>query len=384
MSKFTAEFSHRLTAACLVFCHIIGWFFIIGRGDPMLLKDWQNSVCWPNFEDCQILLKWMGPYADTWAQCSLFLTILIFVSLWNKNIGAKGLRVLVLIALVLHLAFLAMDYRMKMNQHLMHFTLDIAFIIFTHPISVIRILLVAFYFWAGLLKYHPDWISGLALYSDPLWIPKTWQPLAAKYVLGLEIFFIWALLSQKVWLRLFVFIQLFVFHFVSWNIVGFYYPLLMYGLLFILIIHDHQFSKLTFTWKPAIISAFILFSVFQIYPKVISSEPAMTGQGRAFALHMFDALIECKPLIFPDDSAPPIRVDTFGSPRLRCDPIVFYMQIRNYCRQHRTIPKVRASLQARRASESVWHQIVDLRDACIRTDQDVSLWRNDWVQEPQR
>ena len=55
-------------------------------------------------------------------------------------------------------------------------------------------MVVLFYFWAGLLKFNSEWLSGAALYKKPWLLPTGALPLACAYVLALETVFSWGLL----------------------------------------------------------------------------------------------------------------------------------------------------------------------------------------------
>ena len=246
MQNFTDDFKHRLYATFLLLAHLTGWAFIYIRKDFLLPIDYRTAVCWPFFSECQSLLVNIQPLVQPWLIFAIGMTTFLTFSVWNSKIDSKARRFIVLIVLIIHLSFLILDYRMKMNQHIMHFTIDLAFIFFAKPQWLIRALLIAFYFWAGLLKFHPDWISGLALYGDPIFISKNYFPLATKYVLLLELIFTWFLLSKKSVIRFFTLFQLILFHFVSWTVVDFYYPLLMYCLLSVFVIYNQDFSSQKF------------------------------------------------------------------------------------------------------------------------------------------
>ena len=57
---------------------------------------------------------------------------------------------------------------------------------------------VLFYFWAGIIKLNPEWISGAALYGESLLlIPDSLIPAACIYVVVLELLLIFGLLSNR-------------------------------------------------------------------------------------------------------------------------------------------------------------------------------------------
>src|SRR5205085_60897 len=93
-------------------------------------------------------------------------------------------------------------------------------------------LITFFYLWAALLKFSPEWLSGVWTYGKtPLGMPDALVPAASVYVLVLELVLVWGLLSRRAWLFWLTFAQFVLFHIASWNVVGFFYPLLMFGIL---------------------------------------------------------------------------------------------------------------------------------------------------------
>ena len=78
-----------------------------------------------------------------------------------------------------------------------------------------------------------------------------------------------------------------------------------------------------------------VFCLLQLVPRLLSSDPALTGEGRLFALHMFDGRIECQPsltLEHSDGRREPWPMMRMLDVRAACDPIVFWNHARNSCR----------------------------------------------------
>jgi hypothetical protein len=115
-----------------------------------------------------------------------------------------------------------------------------------------------------------------------------------------------------------------------------------------------------------------------------------------FALHMFDALIECDASftyhLADGSSVVEHRNETTKmSHRSRCDPIIYYELARRACsRVGGRIAVVRVAnaapvldldvrLRARRSSRPSFVDVIDIRDFCTNTPR-YSFWRhNDWI-----
>jgi hypothetical protein len=93
-----------------------------------------------------------------------------------------------------------------------------------------------FYFWAGTLKVNWEWISGAALYR-PLWFfTGRGVIVACAYVVLMELFVSWGLLARRSWIFWSAVAQLALFHVMSWAVVDFFYPILMFLLLSIVVL----------------------------------------------------------------------------------------------------------------------------------------------------
>src|SRR6267142_2687052 len=96
---------------------------------------------------------------------------------------------------------------------------------------LLRVLVTLFYFWAGTLKLNWEWVSGAGLYS-PMWpFSGMGVVVACVYVIVLELGVTWGLLARRAWIFWTALAQFLVFHALSWQVVGFFYPLLMFAIL---------------------------------------------------------------------------------------------------------------------------------------------------------
>ena len=194
------------------------------------LSDQGRPICWPFFENC-FQYRFFN---DDHMQLILFLfglvsIIGVFLFLFKKFCGA-AYGWLILVNVFKTLIYIQ-DYRLRLNQHYMLYMATFVFLFLPNKRRLLRYTLVLFYVWASTLKFNMEWISGKALYADPLWVPDSLVPTACIYVILLEAVIVWGVLSARKWVYWSSFLQLSLFHVVSWPVVSFFYPLLMFALL---------------------------------------------------------------------------------------------------------------------------------------------------------
>jgi hypothetical protein len=180
----------------------------------------------------------------------------------------------------------------------------------------------------------------------------------------------------------------------SYRITGFYYPTLMVALLSIFPLSrttgdaaDHPNLATLWTGRePLPTYAFLTgFSILQLVPHMFPGDPAITGQGRLFALHMFDARVVCEAHVTlhgGQGGSRRLRVAARAPTRIRCDPIVYLSVVRALCRQGATHGRWRdldLSLRSRRTSETALRPVVELDGFCQRSIS-YNVWRpNPWI-----
>lgn len=341
------------------------------------------TVCWPLLPHCAPL--------HVFSPLQIHLGLALYTLLGLATMAAflrqhvrPGWWLLLLLALG-KIAILALDYRLRLNQHLMTAMLTFAFLLLPDRRRVLRYLLIAFYFWAGLLKLTPEWLNGTALYArHPLGIPDALLPLACQYVVVLEVVLVFGLLSRRPWLFWLTFAQLGLFHLASWPVVNFYYPLLMLTLLLIFPL-DRQFPPLEIPRPRLQIATIALFSVLQLIPQLFPGDVQLTGEGRLWALHMFDVPLECQVVLTPHgpqgQPGRPRPLPVAGlSNRILCDPLVYASAVQDVC-AHRP-PQVRTldlRLLSRRTGEPLFHLLVDAPDVCGQPLRYSLLRHNPWI-----
>jgi hypothetical protein len=292
---------------------------------------------------------------------------------------------------ILKLLFLSVDYRLRMNQHYMSAWVAVVFLFFPAKAFHLRLLIVLFYFWAGVLKFNSEWLSGAALYGR-IWFFHGTDLLkwACAYVLLLEIVLVWGLWLKRKFLFWATFGQLIVFHVISFSVVGFFYPLLMFFLLSIFPLHvkDTGMSLGELFVKGRVgklgYGLVALFSLLQLWHHSMPGDTALTGEGRHFGLHMFDARVECRMSAEIEFSREMHKVDlSVPAPtRTRCDPIIAWNRARELCRilkSNSEFRDLRVRMESKRSSSSSYTRIIDLSDFCLKNPDYSMLRHNSWI-----
>jgi hypothetical protein len=384
----------RAYGAGLALAHVLT--FLFWRGDAPLqavLPVQATPICWPFFEDCHRFrfLAPAGVDALLWAYLALALGAM---ALFARRAAAAWAYASLMALEILKSLIIVQDYRLRMNQHYMAFFVALAFLAFPAKRRLVQYLIVLFYFWAGTLKLNRDWLSGAMFARSLPWLPAPLLQVACAYVIVLESVLVFGLFSRRRWIFWGTLGQLLLFHLISYPVVGFFYPALMAVLLSIFPL-DHLTRRggdppslvaLGRALEP--ISTYALlagFSALQLVPHVFPGDSAITGEGRLFALHMFDAQVVCEAHVTVHDGqggSRRVQIVPLVPGRVRCDPIVYLSFARALCRQgleHGRWTDLDLSLRSRRTSEQTLRPVVELDRFCGRNIH-YDVWRpNSWI-----
>jgi hypothetical protein len=396
IEEISADPILRVYGSALALVHVltlVHW----QRGVPLrrILSADSMPICWPFFEECH-RFRMLGPAAVDgllWGYFTLAVAaLLLFTRRWTTPAAYLALLILELVKILI----IVQDYRLRLNQHYMAFFVALVFLLFPAKRRVAQYLIVLFYFWAGTIKLNPEWLSGASLYRrEFLWLPSTLVPAACTYVVALETILVFGLLARRSWIFWATLAQLGLFHAMSWPIVGFFYPSLMFALLAIFPLAKlssadsdrPSFLRIEGGLEPRSTYALLAgFSLLQLVPYAFPGDSAITGQGRLFALHMFDARVLCESYVTLHDAqggTRRIRMETArGSTRVRCDPIVHFNIARALCRQgasHGQWTEVDLSLRSRRTTDPDLRPVVEIEGFC-RANPTYDVWRpNSWI-----
>ena len=360
------------------------------------------AVCWPFWEDCHAWHVFSPAQVEAILRGYLVLAIATMVLFFRPaHIPTAWWSLLILN--VLKSLILFQDYRLRLNQHYMTFWVTFVFLFLPGKRQVLRYLIASFYFWAGTLKFTPDWISGIGLYGKkPLGVPESLIPASCVYVIFLELVMVFGLLVRNRWIFWGALIQFIAFHIASWPIVNFFYPTMMLAILSIFLLARYIPDPLNPEEKPPLALNFRrlvkgkepvgvylvvgIFGFFQFIPYAFPGDSSFTGEGRVFALHMFDAPLECNAwATLHHREGTEQEVAVFASlvpPRIICDPVVYFSLGKDLCRKiasEKQIVTMDLHLQTRRSGKKEFLTVIEQPDFC-HSGLHYDIWRsNSWI-----
>lgn len=376
----------RAYGAFLAVTHVLTFIFWSFGGVSLIdILTSPEPVCWPFWAEC-FQYRFLSPDGVYWFLRAYLVMSLVSVLLFAKRSWATAAWWVFLALNLVKLLVVAQDFQLRLNQHYMAGVAAIAFLFLPGKRKLLKILIALFYFWAGLLKINQEWISGAALYR-PIWLfTGAWIPVACTYVIVLEIVFVWGLFSRKTWVWGATLAQLILFHIFSWPVVGFFYPTLMFALLAIYVLDrwgEGQNVADRMRWPSYLFLG--VFSAAQLVPYMMPGDSALTGEGRMFGVHMFDALIQCEAtaLLRKSDGTTAKR-DLYRpmAPRTHCDPIVYWNRANALCRSNekgRDFSDFDLLLRSRKTSQGQMAVVIDLKNYCASSPA-YRVWRhNEWI-----
>lgn len=356
-------------------------------------------VCWPFFDPCRSI-RILEPQVTVVILAAFGATAILNAWLFLRPQFVTGAYWLLCGLSVFKAGVLLQDYRLLLNQHYMAYWITLPFLFVPGKRLLSKYLLVAFYLWAGVLKFNREWILGLALYGRlPLGLPAAFVPVECVYVIVLETVVAFGLLSRRRIVFWAAFGQFALFHLSSFWVVGFFYPTLMFLLLAIFPLSRRGLGlawaataegpemQSGSPWQQGLRYGVVgLLCAAQLIPHAFPGDPSLTGEGRAFALHMFDAPLECRATAnyhFATGLSRAVVIrPVFTTPRLACDPIVYISLARDLC-GHGTVEITRADfdlvLRSRKIDQARYATVLAIGDFC-RTMPRYSMWRhNPWI-----
>jgi len=387
----------RLYGAALALLNVLTVQYWRVSGEQTVMSRATEPICWPLVPNCAALRVLTDGEVHRLLQLfTLGAVAVAALFLWRRFVPAAWAGLLALN--LVKLALLALDYRLRHNQHYMALWVAAVFLFVPGKRDALRVLIVLFYVWAGTLKLNWEWISGADLYR-PLWFFTGAGVVAAcAYVVVMELGISWGLLASRAWVFWAALAQIVLFHVMSWAIVDFFYPLLMFLLLSIYPLvrlwpPGDRRGLLAPLWRgrlrPAVYAPAVALSLFQLASYAFPGDRAITGEGRLYALHMFDARVDCDAFAAVrgrDGSVRRVSLQLTYMPRINCDPIVIFNRARNLCtgrsRLATDVADLDLHLLARHAKDPAFHDVINVPRFCGSGLRYAPFRHNEWIKSP--
>lgn len=380
-----------LYGACLSFIHIVTFYFwnyfsffnFTSINHP-------SSVCLQFFSSCSLMKFPFALFSKIALTAYLVLAIFsVYFFIYKKIRVAYVL----LIGLFLFQYFMIMSSANIIgNYYYMPLILSFLYLFVSNKKQVISIMIVLFYAAAGFLKLNNmEWLTGSSLYKISTW-NSSFVVFLTFSVIFLEIF-ISQLLIIKHRLKYIAFLAFVIFHSVSYYWVGYYYPVIC--LLFLLIFplnwfldntHHNLFDQiLEKKQKYSFYFVFGLFIFSQIIPRLYKGDVAVTGEGRIWALTMYDARTACLSYMkvrYKNSTVEFSRNSKKNAVRIRCDPYFYYADAKKACKWAKNNPDfidVDLHLFTKRKSDFHWSYVVKLQNFCSKKIDYKNFGGNFWI-----
>ncbi|MBS2023459.1 MAG: hypothetical protein JST92_13710 [Deltaproteobacteria bacterium] len=369
----------RLYGVAVAGLHALTWLWLMTIGAARVFAPNEVHLCWPLVPCDELPLTPPLAHAvfGAYLACALASATLFL----RRRIGAAWL--LLCITTLLDLAIVLLDFRFRLNQHYMALFITLTFLFVPQRRRALPLLITLFYFWAGALKLNWDWLSGNDLYVKPWLFSGRGLVAACAYVIVLELVFTWGLLARSPRVFWAALAQFALFHVFSFHIVGWFYPVLMF---FILSIHPLcRFLAMPEESRAPlgapVIALAVFFSLLQLVPHFLPGDRALTGEGRLFALHMFDARLSCEAHVevLTDSGqrlSKPVR--PLLAQRITCDPLVYLSYANKACKT-RGVRDLDLFLQSRHDDAQPFTKVLALHGVCSHPPSYNPLWHNPWI-----
>lgn len=359
--------SLQIYGACLSLTYLITAYYwasasTVGELTQQLLL----PLCWPYYPSCQAThnLVFLNFKFFNFL-LGLFGLVGVVSFLYKKvNYGIIFLS----LGLILKFFIFSQDFRLMGNYHYMSFLVILFFILIPDKVQTLQILLPLFYVSAGLLKLHPEWLSGANLLKST-WIPQSILYYLMLFVIVLELIMVPILIFIRKWTYAwwFIFGNLIIFHIISWHLVGFFYPCIMFCLLAFYILCD----PLPTSWpRPAALVFLALVALPQL-ARTFFPGIGYDGKARLLSLNMLDTMPKCsshyvirtsEKIVFTS-----LETETIA-PRIRCDPILFIAELKRLCALKNSDGSFEIDLfvEIKNAVSDKFTKMIDIRNACSK------------------
>jgi hypothetical protein len=305
----------------------------------------------------------------------------LFLFLFNTAIGVATLCLAV--AFAGKAFFHLQDFQFMGNPHYIYNIAVLIFLFARNKATAMKLFVVIVYFTTGLLRLNSEWLGGYALGPVAKWEMGPILTAAAFGIAFLELFLSWVLFSTNkilYWVTVALFA---IFHFYSFWVVDYYFPVLSFSLLSIFIIDgwNQKFFAPKEVKQIGVPALAILscFCVLQVIPRIQPGDTAITGEGRSISLNVFDTYPQCYFLMVAENKKQfaelPFDTDQW-SPRTRCEPLLFLREAQRQCGDHENIT---ISMLSRRSNSKAFTQICWAENICTQPPHLKSIGFNSWI-----
>ena len=391
MLKFLDFGRNSVYSLCYIFLLDLVHTFSVWKNESLVTLDAitkNTAVCPPYFQNC-LSYYFLDTVPISYGQNILYMTLggLVFLALYFLYQRKYALFALtVLIPLVYKFGYLFfLTYLPTGNYTVFGLFFGLVLLFSSYKIVYLRILVVAFYLCAAVIKLHEGYLLGDVFSSLALGVPGAPAFLIPYIGIAFLVFCIamplGLLFSKKtIWRNGFLW-AITLFHIYSISMVGFRYPLLLIPILWILFHYEKEEFSFEKKHCKDFISIFIIAVMIlaQGIPFFIKGDERLTGEGYRYGYYMYDGNHQCeskKIISFKDGTIKEMFWENKKA-MYSCDPYEEWFKIKRWCN-----PDKVASISwtyDHSLNGKKYRRIVDEKNACNLMY--TPFKHNQWIQE---
>lgn len=382
LSEIAKERKLQWFGACLALTYVLSYFHMFSAKIVHSFLDSRFSQCWSHHLFCGLLEGESQSRITLFKYSFLLLaTTTLFLFVFRQ---ARIATYCLFATFLFKLLIFSLSYINMGNYHYMPLVMTFVFIFTSHRRESLGLFLMLIYFCTGFLKLNDQWFLGQAVFFWPT-IPNWLILVASSAVIFLELVMAFLLLSNnRVW-RAAALGSFALFHLTSIYWVGWFFPSIMACLLAFYFFY----FKENFLWRnmraPRTLLCALIFILAQLPPLFMSQDPAITTEGRFWALNMFDAKSSCSHMIYGRFRNYSLDLSNYFesySSRISCDPLLMINRVQRLCTQFKSNPDftgIDFSLNSKRATDQNFKLIIHEKDFCEKSFTYSQLLQNSFI-----
>jgi hypothetical protein len=382
-----SEFKDSRSLQGLFWISLLGFYVSLYQFSYKGYGGLAQNTCWPYFQNCNTF-KFFSAYPYSYSLTG-FYAVLYSVMIMSgyfflRQAWLKAHFLLFLLFLWKTILFFFLSYDIAANFEFFHLGFCAILLFARQKIYFSQRFFVVLYFLSALVKLHDSWISGSYFSSLQLglpFVPDFVIPFLTNFVIILETFLCWFLLSRNSQVQRIVFYLFVAFHLYSIVLVGYNYP--TYTLLPVIFLFGVEAPLFLQNQSDKLSAGTLIIAtlcLFHLPPYLISGERPYTQEGYKFGVAMFDSNHQCRSTTkISYVNQPEIsKITDSNLANNRCSAYTIWFGLKKFCKDPK-ITKISWTFD-HSINGGPFYRIVDLENMC--TSQYSAWKKNEWLKSP--
>ena len=319
----------KLMGGAVLLGHLINYYFLVQtmNGTVQGVENGTN-VCWPFLQGCEAFI-FLQSFPTSHMQriiyaCLFFIIVYAAKALLENKIARAHGCIFILFIWHLYISLISYSQYMTVGAYTYYIlALTFVFVFCMHRRFFFCLLFIFFYFLSVTTKLSDTWILGTYFSSEMAGAPlfsNTLVPFATNFVILIELFLPWFLISRHTKIQRATFYIFSLFHFYATFIVMYHYSIIAVPAYLILFGSRFTPFKTIPVDKKSWLgwSLIILLCVIQAVPHLISKDRWITLEGGLYGMYMIEANHQCDVRIHDGNDI--VQHVQHVKPSYRCDP----------------------------------------------------------------